>query len=227
MYSPEINPSILSADFRAPAAQLATLAAAGARVIHVDVMDGHFVPNLTFGPLLLRSLNRDNPPLQWDVHLMVDRPAEVVEWFQLERVKAITIHAEASPHVHRLLAAIRESGRNAGVCLNPSTPISAIPHVLECVEQVLIMTVNPGFGGQSFIASMVEKVAALAEERARRKLAFHIQVDGGIDLETIPTVVAAGADRLVVGHGLFSAPDPATRFKELLAKAEAAYRADR
>lgn len=222
LHAPEINPSILSADFRAPAPQLAALEAAGARVIHVDVMDGHFVPNITFGPLLLNSLNKETNRLLWDVHLMVSRPEEVSRWFLLERVKAITVHAEATPHLHRLLAAIRDEKREAGVSLNPSTPLAAIENVLDGLDQVLIMTVNPGFGGQSFIGSMLGKIEALAAERARRGLAFHIQVDGGIDLSTLPRVVAAGADRLVVGNALFSAPDPAQRFRELLAKAQAA-----
>lgn len=227
LHAPEINPSILSADFGAPAAQLARLQQAGARRIHVDVMDGHFVPNITFGPLLLRSLNREHGPLAWDVHLMVSRPEEVAPWFMLERVDGITVHAEASVHLHRLLHSITDAGRRAGVSLNPSTPLEAIHYVLDSVEQVLLMTVNPGFGGQSFISSMLPKIEALAEERARRNLSFHIQVDGGIDLSTIPAVVQAGADRLVAGHALFSAPDLGKRFQELTAKAEEAYRVSR
>ena len=215
LYPPEINPSILSADFRMLGHQLDELGQVGARVIHVDVMDGHFVPNLTYGPVVLQSLNRTAGPAVWDVHLMVSRPEVVAPWFLIDRVKRITVHGEVTAHLHRLLVSLTETGREAGVSLVPSTPISTLEHVLEYVEQVLIMTVNPGFGGQKFIEPMVEKIAALAELRNRRGLGFHIQVDGGIDLSTIPKVVAAGADRLVVGNALFSAPDLPARFLEL------------
>jgi len=214
-YPPEINPSILSADFRTLGHQVHLLTEVGARVIHVDVMDGHFVPNLTYGPVVLQSLNRTAGPAVWDVHLMVSRPDEVAPWFFIDRVKSITVHAEVTAHLHRLLASLREAGREAGVCLTPSTPISALEHVLELADQVLIMTVNPGWGGQSFIEAMLPKIEALAEVRNRRGLGFHIQADGGLDLETTPRVVAAGADRLVVGSGLFSASDIAARFLEL------------
>jgi ribulose-phosphate 3-epimerase len=214
-HTPEIMPSILSADFSRLGSQLADLADVGARAMHVDVMDGHFVPNITYGPVILRSLNSNDPSYNWDVHLMVEDTDKFVPWFQMDRVSGITVHQESCPHLHRTLGFIRDSGLEAGVSLNPSTPICTIQNVLGNIDQVLVMTVNPGFGGQSFIPAMMKKIKELATLRERMGLDFHIQVDGGIDKDTAPKVVSAGADRLVVGNGVFSASDIKRRFQEL------------
>jgi ribulose-phosphate 3-epimerase len=202
-----IAPSILSADFGHLADEVARLEAGGADWIHVDVMDGQFVPNLTFGVKVIETL-RELTKLPLDVHLMVVEPEKYFDSFAEAGANNLTIHAEAAPHLNRQLACIREVGCRAGVALNPSTSIEAVREVAAELDLLLIMTVNPGFGGQSFIAGSASKVrrarALLTETKSRAML----EVDGGINRETITEVWRAGADTFVAGHAVFAAPDP-------------------
>jgi len=202
-----IAPSILSADFGHLADEVARLEAGGADWIHVDVMDGQFVPNLTFGAKVIETL-RNLTKLPLDVHLMVVEPEKYFDSFAEAGANSLTIHAEAAPHLNRQLARIREVGCRAGVALNPSTSLEAVREVAAQLDLLLIMTVNPGFGGQSFIAGSASKVrrarALLTETKSRAML----EVDGGINRETIAEVWRAGADTFVAGHAVFAAPDP-------------------
>jgi ribulose-phosphate 3-epimerase len=196
-----IAPSILSADFAKLGVEVDAVLAAGADWIHVDVMDGHFVPNITIGPGVVKAL-RARSNAFFDVHLMIAPCDPYLEAFAEAGADQISIHAEAGPHLHRSLQVIRALGKKAGVVLNPATPVAHVEHVLELVDLVLVMSVNPGFGGQAFIASAVDKVArlkALIEQRPIR-----IEVDGGINPETAARVVAAGADTLVAGSAVFA-----------------------
>jgi ribulose-phosphate 3-epimerase len=202
-----IAPSILSADFGHLADEVARLEAGGADWIHVDVMDGQFVPNLTFGAKVIETL-RKLTKLPLDVHLMVVEPEKYFDSFAEAGANNLTIHAEAAPHLNRQLARIREVGCRAGVALNPSTSIEAVREVAPELDLLLIMTVNPGFGGQSFIAgsaSKVRRARALLTETTSRAM---LEVDGGINRETIAEVWRAGADTFVAGHAVFAAPDP-------------------
>jgi len=209
-----IAPSILSADFAALGAAVASVEAAGADLIHVDVMDGHFVPNITIGPLVVRALKRVvTKPL--DVHLMISDPDRYVPAFAEAGAAMISVHAEASPHLHRTLHFIRSFGVQAGVALNPATPVSAIEEVAGDLAFVLAMTVNPGFGGQTFIARSESKIRALRAMLDRAGSAAPIEVDGGIDETTAPRVVAAGAEILVAGQAIFGQPDPASALRRI------------
>ena len=200
----EILPSVLSADFARLGAHVDEALAAGIETVQVDVMDGRFVPNITVGLPIVRAL-RASTEARLDVHLMIEEPERYLEDFAAAGADVLTVHAEATPHLHRALAYIRELGVAAGAAINPSTPVSAIGEVLELVDVALVMTVNPGFGGQAFIPSALSKVRALSEAFSVRGLSGVVQVDGGISTATIRQAVEAGARQCVAGSAVFAA----------------------
>lgn len=202
--SVRLAPSVLAADFTVLGACVAAAERGGTDMIHVDVMDGHFVPNLTIGPPVVKSLKR-RAQKPFDVHLMIAPTDAFVDAFAAAGADTLTVHAEAGPHVHRSLQLIRSLGKRAGVALNPGTPVEALDNLMDLVDLVLIMTVNPGFGGQKFIASQLGKIAQAAKRIAATGRPIDLEVDGGITPETAPQVVAAGADLLVAGTAVFGA----------------------
>jgi len=197
-----IAPSILSADFARLGEEVDAVVKAGADLIHIDVMDGHFVPNITIGPLVVKAL-RPRTKLPFDVHLMISPVDPYVEAFAEAGADGITVHPEAGPHVHRTLQLIKSLGKRAGVVLNPGTPVDALDNLIDLVDLVLIMTVNPGFGGQSFIESQLEKIEAAAKRIAATGRDIALEVDGGITPETAKRAIAAGANVLVAGTAVF------------------------
>jgi ribulose-phosphate 3-epimerase len=215
-----IAPSILSADFMRLAEEIGVIEAGGADLIHVDVMDGHFVPNLTIGPPVIEAIKRvATKPL--DVHLMIDDVDSTIDWYLNAGADMITVHAEASPHLHRTLTRIREFGASPGVAVNPGTSVDGLIEVLGLVDMILIMSVNPGFGGQTFIERSVEKVSEIAWMCEQLGASPIIQVDGGINAETVGLVAAAGARCFVAGNAVYGAEDPAAAIAEIRAAAVA------
>jgi ribulose-phosphate 3-epimerase len=217
----KIAPSILSADFARLGVEIEAIAAGGADYVHVDVMDGHFVPNLTIGPFVIEAV-RKVTTLPLDVHLMIENADRWVGEYAKAGADLIGVHAEACPHLHRTIGAIRAAGKRACVVLNPHTPLSAIEWVLGDVQQVLLMSVNPGFGGQSFIPSALDKIRALRATIVERGLDVDIEVDGGIKVDNIAPVAAAGANVVVSGSGIFGTKDYGATIAEMRRRATAA-----
>ncbi len=201
-----LAPSILAADFARLADQIAAVEQGGAGVLHLDVMDGHFVPNLTIGPPLVASVRRVTK-LPLDCHLMIDNPNDFVPVFADAGANWISVHQEACVHLHRTIELIKHHGCKAGVVVNPATPVGTLVDILDCVDYVLVMSVNPGFGGQRFIRRSLHKISQLATMRAERGLNFGIEVDGGVSLETVGDIVRAGAEILVAGSAVFGSKD--------------------
>ncbi|MFY9177559.1 MAG: ribulose-phosphate 3-epimerase [Caldicoprobacterales bacterium] len=210
----KIAPSILSADFSKLGKQVEMLDEGGADYIHIDIMDGHFVPNLTFGPLVVRAI-RGRTKLPFDVHLMMTNPMDYIDEFVDAGADIITVHAEVLPHLHRAIQQIKQKGVKAAVSLNPSTPLSVLDYVLEDLDMVLLMTVNPGFGGQEFIPAMIDKIKELRKKIDALNLDVDIQVDGGISLDNIREVAQVGANIFVAGSAVFSAPDPKQMIQDM------------
>ena len=211
----ELAASILAADFAHLADQVHSATQGGASVIHVDIMDGHFVPNLTVGPPLVRSL-RQSTKLPLDCHLMIENPDQFIPEFAEAGANWISVHQEACVHLNRTLNLIRAHGVSPGVVINPATPVETLSEVLNLVDYVLVMSVNPGFGGQKFIPGSVHKIRRLAEYRSNRGLNYRIEVDGGIAQETVAEVVQAGAEILVAGNAVFGHGDAKQNAQKLL-----------
>ncbi len=215
----KIAPSILAADFACLREHIRLVESAGADVIHCDVMDGHFVPNLTFGPLIVNAARRSTSLLV-EAHLMIAQPERYISAFREAGADRIIVHVETCPHLHRVVHQIKETGAGAGVAVNPATSLATVEEILPDIDLLLLMTVNPGFGGQSFIPATIEKIRRSRQMIAALRKEILIEVDGGIDNETAATVVEAGARLLVAGSAIFGAADPATACRELRQRAE-------
>jgi ribulose-phosphate 3-epimerase len=212
----KIAPSILAADFSKLGQQVKMVEEGGAEVIHVDVMDGHFVPNITIGPLIVKAL-RPVTNLPLDVHLMIENPGNYIDAFAKAGADYLTVHVEACPHLHRVIQAIKEKNVKAGVALNPHTPLSSISDIIEEVDLVLIMSVNPGFGGQRFIPNALNKLRATQQLLIERGLThIEVEVDGGVKMENIKAISDAGAELIVSGSGVYKTEDPQKTIKEML-----------
>ncbi|MDH6368245.1 ribulose-phosphate 3-epimerase [Paenibacillus sp. PastF-3] len=218
-----IAPSILSADFASLGSEVAEAEVSGGDWIHVDVMDGHFVPNITLGPPIVKAVSL-HTKLPLDVHLMIESPERYISDFAAAGASVITVHAEACVHLHRVVHQIKELGLKAGVAINPGTPASAVREVLEDVDMVLVMTVNPGFGGQAFIPNTLRKITQIREWANEVNPDLLIEVDGGVSEATASLVVSAGADVLVAGNAVFGRSDRAAAILEIREAAEAALR---
>jgi ribulose-phosphate 3-epimerase len=210
----DIAPSILAADFARLGQEIEAVERGGAAVLHVDVMDGHFVPNITVGLPVVKSLVRATK-LPIDAHLMISEPGSYAEQFVKAGAKMVSVHVEADANLHRTLMSIKGAGAQAGVVINPGTPIASIEEALNYVDYVLLMSVNPGFGGQQFIRNSLDKVRCLRRMIDGRGLDVRIEIDGGIDLSNIGEVVAAGAEIIVAGSAIFGAPDPQVAVREM------------
>ena len=211
----ELAPSILSADFGRLAEQVDAASRGGGTVIHVDIMDGHFVPNLTLGPPVVRSL-RKTTDLPLDCHLMIENPDQYIPEFAAAGASWISVHQEACPHLNRTLHLIKSYDCLAGVVINPATPVDTLAEVLDVIDYVLVMSVNPGFGAQKFIPSTLHKVRRLVDLRAQNGFSYRIEIDGGVALDTVAEVVRAGAEILVAGNAVFGHGDPNTNAAQLL-----------
>jgi ribulose-phosphate 3-epimerase len=215
-----LSPSILSSDFSDLKSTIRILELGNADWIHLDIMDGNFVPNLTFGPIVVEAINRITD-LPLDTHLMIFNPDNYIEKFVEAGSDILTVHQEALIHLHRTLMKIKSLGVKAGVSINPATPISSIENVLDIVDLVLVMSVNPGFGGQSFIKNSIKKISALREIKEKNNYNFLIEVDGGIDIDNLQEVLNAGADVIVAGAAIFKNEDPVQKtlkMKSLISK---------
>ena len=210
----EIAPSILSADFTRLGEEIAAIERGGAGVVHVDVMDGHFVPNITIGLPVVRAVKRATQ-LPIDTHLMITEPGRYAEQFVEAGASMVSVHVEIDPHLHRKLAAIRKKGALAGVAINPATPLVALEEALAFADYILLMSVNPGFGGQKFIPTSLDKVRRLRQMIDNRGLGTRIEIDGGIDRHNIAEIAAAGAEIIVAGSAVFNESDPAQAVREL------------
>ncbi len=210
----KLAPSILSADFANLERDIKLVENAGAELLHIDVMDGHFVPNITIGAPVVKSLRKISN-MVFDVHLMISRPEDYIADFVAAGADIITVHAEAATHLHRLIQMIKDKGVKAGVALNPATPLSILDYILEDLDMVLIMSVNPGFGGQKFIPSALDKVRLIRELAIDMNLNIDIEVDGGVGLDNIAAVVGSGANILVAGSAIFNSKDPAATIKQM------------
>ncbi|GFO68759.1 ribulose-phosphate 3-epimerase [Geomonas limicola] len=215
----KIAPSILSADFARLGEEVAAIEAGGADYVHVDVMDGHFVPNITIGPLVVDAV-RKVTKLPLDVHLMIENPDLYIPDFAKAGADIIVVHAEATNHLHRTVQLIKSLGKKAGVSLNPHSPLNLLDYVLEDLDLVLLMTVNPGFGGQSFIEACLPKIQALRAIMDRRGIEAELEVDGGVKIDNIARIAHAGADVFVAGSAVFNSPDYAATIAELKRRAK-------